>query len=256
MIAEMWDLTTAIVITIILAIIVAWAIKKYAKGWKASPALTFIGCAVVIGLVLGAAGYADFSGLIPETTETQIAQTVTPSGSTCAEFKITPSVSSSEAVLNSDETTFTVAARANTTAHTITESDNTTWVNPVLQFVLKPDAGSVPAADADKLATIYFEVTNPEIATDDGTDTYKLFTKSSGKRQVIWAGDSTEYVDGSSTMLLTENLTLTLTLTCSQDSYSRMENTYDPVRVYVRLYNDCGWSETYFVDFMLIETWT
>jgi hypothetical protein len=250
----MLDLFTAIIMAIILAIIIAWGIKKYIKNWKVSPLLTFIIALVVACILMSAGGYADFSELWEGEGTT--AQVTTPTGSTCAEFKLTPSVSSSEAVLNSDETTFTVASRANTTAHTITESDNTTWVNPVLQFVLKPDAGSVPEADADKLATIYYEVTNPDITTTDGTDTYPLFTKSSGKRQLIWAGDSTEYVDGSSTMLLTENLTLTLTMTCSQDSYSRMENTYDPVRVYVRFYNDCGWSETYFVDFMLIETWT
>ena len=109
---------------------------------------------------------------------------------------------------------------------------------------------------ADDLATIYYEVTNPEVTTSDGTDTYKMFTKSSGNRQLIWTGDGTEYVDGSSTMLMTENVTLLLTLTYSQDSYSRIENTYDPVMTYIKFSNGCGWSQTYEVDSMLTVSYT
>jgi hypothetical protein len=213
-------------------------------------------------LALGGGGILIVAGLIGAgvmTWETESAGTasITPSGTTstgCATWDITPSVSSSEATLNGDETIFTVSARANTTAHTITESDNTTWVNPVLQFVCKPNP--LMTANADSLGTLHYEVVNPEVTTSDGTDTYKLFTTSSGNRQLIWAGDGTEYVSGSSTMLMTENVTLTLTMTCSQDSYSRMENTYDSTSVYIRFYNDCGWSETFTVNFMLQETWS
>lgn len=210
---------------------------------------------IIIGGLLALVGFfgTGFGTEFMDWTETGTPAQVT--GTTvCADFTITPSVAASEATLNSDETQFTVAARANTTAHTITESDNTTWVNPQFTFVVKP---TVPAGStADDLATIYYEVTNPEVTTSDGTDTYKLFTKSGGNRQLIWSGDTTEYVDGQSTMLMTENMTLTLTLTCSQDSYSRIENTYDPVTVYIKFSNGCGWSQTYQVDFMLIETYT
>jgi len=211
---------------------------------------------VLIGLVLILVGVfgTGFGAEFMEWTDVGTGTGQFASDSVCASFDLTPSVAASLATLNSDETKFTVAARGNQTAHTITESDNTTWVNPQLSFVVKP---IVPAgSDADDLATIFYEVTNPEVTTTDGTDTYKLFTKSSGNRQLIWSGDTTEYVDGQSTMLMTENLTLTLTLTCSQDSYSRMENTYDPVTVYVKFSNGCGWSQTYQVDFMLIEAWT
>jgi len=208
---------------------------------------------VIIGVALIAVGFfgTGFGAYISDWTADE-----TPSEgaiTTSASFDITPSVSSSEATLNSDEDTFVVAAYANTTAHTITESDNTTWVDPVLQFVCTP---ITPAgANADSLATIYYEVVNPEVTTTDGTDTYKLFTKSGGNRQLIWGGDGTHYVDATSTMLMTENVTLTLTMTCSQDSFSRMENTYDPVTVTIRFSNGAGWSETYAVEFMLVHTY-
>lgn len=232
------------------AVFIVSIFHKIKKMPKMSPVLAGL---IGVGLIgFGAIGVGYMDNPFEATPEAQIADTTDITD--CASFQITPSVSSSEATLNSDETQFTVGARANTTAHTITETDNTTWVNPVLQFVVKPQAYA--GADADNLATIYYEVVNPEITTTDGTDTYKLFTKSSGKRQLIWTGDSTEYVSGSSTMLLTENLTLTLTMTCSQDSFSRIENTYDPVTISVRFYNNCGWTQTYQVDLMLIETYT
>jgi hypothetical protein len=172
-------------------------------------------------------------------------------------WDVTPSVALSEGTLNSAETKFTIGAIANTTAHTITETDNTTWVNPKLQFVCTPEIPDGFTPTADDLATLYYEVTNPEITTDDGTDTYKLFTKSGGNRQLIWTGDGTHYVSSHSTLLYTGNVTLSLTLTCNQDSFSRMENTYDPVTVYIKFYNkDSSWSKTYEADFMLISTYT
>lgn len=169
----------------------------------------------------------------------------------CVTFDITPSVSASGATLGSSETQFTVPAMANTTSHVVYETDNTTWVNPAFSFLVRP---IVPAGmTADDLGTIYYEVTNPELTTDDGTDTYKLFTKSSGNRQLIWTGDGTQYVEGTSTMLMTENVTLLLTMTCSSDSFSRVENTFDPITAYIKFSNGCGWSQTYMVDFELIS---
>ena len=208
---------------------------------------------IIIGGTLIAVGFfgTGFGALITDVTEP--AADTPAAVVACAAFDITPSVTTSEATLNSDLDTFVVAAYANTTAHTITESDNTTWVNPSFTFVCTP---ITPAgATADDLATIYYEVVNPEVTSTDGTDTYKLFTKSGGNRQLIWTGDGTHYVDHSSTMLMTENQSLVLTLTCSQDSFSRMENTYDPVTVTIRFSNGCGWSETYACEFMLVHTY-
>ena len=221
-------------------------------GWKKlggiqiPKGIAVIGCVAL--LAVGFYGYEniDISGTPAAVTD------IDPNA--CVEFEITPSVAASEAVLSSDETTFTVAAYANTTAHTITESDNTTWVNPQLQFVCSPIITSSAATDI--AYPLFYEVINPEVTTDDGTDTYKLFTKSDGNRQLIWTGDGTKYVDSSVALTVTQNVTLTLTMTCSQDSYSRMENTYDPVKVMIRFYNVCGWSETYTVGLELVHTYT
>jgi len=233
-------------------IVIAVGFKKI-KGVKAplSPMWSvIIGGALILG---GLYGTANLSDLWTTDDTTTPVSTIVDTGD-CCEFDITPSVSSSEATLNSDETKFTVSAYANTTAHTITENDNTTWVNPVLQFVIKPEIST--STDTTTAYPIYYEVTNPELTSSDGTDTYKMFTKSGGNRQLIWSGDGTSYVDGTSALVVTDNLTLTLTMTCSQDSFSRMENTYDPVTCYIRFYNTCGWSETYEVDFMLVHTYT
>jgi hypothetical protein len=223
-------------------------------GWKKllgikikSKAVALVGGFIVIGL--GFYGIQNLEDLVDFEEEVPAGQVIE-----CATFEITPTATTN-INLNSAKDTFTVTACANTTAHTLKQGDNSTaWASPVATFRVEPDA--YVGADADDLAKVKYEVFDSEIAVDTTTATYKLFTKSGGHRQVIWGGSGTEYVDGSHTMLMTSSVNLTLTLTVNQDSMSRMENVLDTQTVYVRFYTDCGWTETFAVDFMLLSQCT
>jgi hypothetical protein len=188
--------------------------------------------------------------------ENPFAEVETPTASVieCPTFDITPSAGTIS-VLNSAKDGYTIPARANQTGHTLIQEDNSTaWANPTCTFQISPDP--FLGADNDDLGTVYYEVYDAEIAVDTSTDSYKLFSKSGGNRQVVWTGSGTEYVEGSHTMGMTSTVNLTLTLTVIQDSMSRIENTFDPVSVYVKFYNGCGWSEQYKLDFVLVDLWT
>jgi hypothetical protein len=172
----------------------------------------------------------------------------------CCTFDITPT-GGTTAILNSAKDGFTVPCSANTSAHTIRQQDNSTaWTAPVMTFVVRPDCPI--GATADDLAKLYYEVYDSEVAVDTSTDSYKLFTKSGGNRQLVWTGDGTHYVEGVTTLAPTGNVTLTLTITVTQDSFSRIEDTYDPVSVVIKFSNGCGWTETFDVDFMVITQHT
>jgi hypothetical protein len=226
--------------------------KKQSKNILKKAVFVLIIATMITG-VTGLSGCTELNKYFQPTTSQVTTPTTISTTTGCATFQITPSVTASEGKLSSDETTITVAAIANTTAHTITENDNTTWVNPVITFVIKPAV--IGNTETNVAYTLNYEVVTPDITTTDGTDTYPLFTKTSGKRQCIWTGDGTQYVSGHTSLTITQNATLTLTLTCSQDSYSRIEKTYDPIRVPIRFWNDCGWSQTYYAEFMLIEAY-
>lgn len=219
---------------------------KFKKIPKMNPVISAVGGVIIVVIGIVGAGYIPNPWVAEEAPVGAIVEGAT--------FDITPDTSA-VAVLNSAKDGYTVPGRANTTAHTLIQEDNSTaWTAPVITFLIVPDP--FPGADADDLAVVYYDVYDSEIAVDTSTDSYKLFTKSGGNRQLIWTGDGTKYVDGSSTMLMTGNVTLTLTMTVTQDSMSRIENTYDPVRVYVRFSNGYGWTETFTVDFLLVGTFT
>lgn len=224
------------------------ALKKVKHAKKMNPFLAG-GLAIVFFVAaLACAGYVtlpDFGG----GTSGQVA-----TGTVCAEFDITPAAGN-VAVLNSGKDGFNVPARADQLNHTIIQEDNATaWLAPTFTFTIDPIPFS--GADADDLATIYYEVYDPEVTIDTSSDTYKLFTKSGGHRQILWMeGGNVEYVDGSFTMLMTGNLTITLSMTVTQDSFSRMESAFDATTVYVKFSNGCGWSEIYPVDFFLVDLW-
>lgn len=221
-------------------------IKKYKAG------------AVIIGIIFLVAGLYGTSNIsIPEWGGGEGA-TITPTTTTCATFEITPS-GTTVAVLNAEKTGFMCAGYANTTAHTLVQSDNSTaWASPVCTFgiVPVPPTGSF---DVDTGCTIYYSVSPADISIDTSTGgTYKLFTQSGGNRQLIWTdGSKTNYVSGNKALLLTNDTTsITLTFTVNQDSMSRIEDTYSPITVYVTFSNGCGWNEVYKVDFMLLGTYT
>jgi hypothetical protein len=225
---------------------------KFKKIPKMNPVIAVAGGAILILIGAVAGGYIPnpFAG---DETTTEPAQ-VAPDTVDCPTFDITPA-SGTISILNSAKDAFSVPAYANTTGHTLIQTDNSTsWANPTCSFYVQPDP--FLGADNTDLGTIYYEVYDEEISVDTSTDSYKLFTKTGGNRQVIWTGSGTEYVEGSHTMTMTENVTLTLTFTVTQDSMSRIEDTYDPLTVYVKFSNGCGdWSEIYAVDFFLAHSW-
>ncbi len=204
-------------------------------------ARTYLACAVV-GIIL----LTGLSGCIE--------QQITKEEKQYATFDITPT-GSTTCLLNSAKNGFKVPAYANKTAHTLIQTDNTTaWTNPVATFEIEPVM--FEGATNEDLAFLEYSVYDPDIAIDTATDSYKLFTKSGGNRQILWndSGD-VDYVSGSKNLGMTDNVTLVLTLTVNQDSMSRIEDTYDAVTVRVTFSNGQGWSKTYDVDFMLTHYW-
>jgi hypothetical protein len=196
---------------------------------------------LVIG-VLSMSGCIEFGGTTSPPTTT----------SDCCEFSISPAVSASNGVLSADKTKVTVPFRSNTTAHTVTEGDNSTWVDPILTFTIKPECPS--SATKSTLANINYEVINEDGTVNSDTGTHYMITKTSNVWQCIWTGDGTQYVDGYSSMDPTENLTMTLTLDIDQTGLSYTQNTYDGQELNIRFYNDC-WSESFTVEFSLIEAY-
>jgi len=173
-----------------------------------------------------------------------------PSGGTvikCAEFSITPSVTASNGALNNAKDLITIPFLANTTGHTVDEGDNTTWVNPVISFVISPSAFA--GAKASDLAILHYEVINPSQTVDSSSGTYYIVTKSSNEWQCTWAGDGTHYVSGTSNLLYTANKTLTLTIDVDETGLSYTQSTYNAQTLTIRFSNDCGWSQTIDVKF-------
>jgi hypothetical protein len=178
-------------------------------------------------------------------------------------FDITPSAVTTagtyceDTTLNTAKTVFTVPAWGNTSSDTIIHRDNSTaWQDPRLQFQVVP----VPyaGADADDLATIYFEVDNYDVIVDvaDATNE-RLITKTSGEYQVIWTeGSNTWYVDGSKTMLLTGNVTLYVDFDVNQAGFANIPEN-DSVDLTVTFHNgDWSWSKSYTVTFMIQYAWS
>jgi len=159
-------------------------------------------------------------------------------------FTITPTVSAGNGVLSDDKSQITIPFYANTTSHTIKTGTNTTWVNPVISFVIKPVAFS--GATTIDLGIIHYEIVNPNQMTDD---THYIITKTSGNRQAIWTGDGTQYVHGDSQISLTGNKTLVLTLTCDQTGLSYTPTVYSQQILTVRFYNDATWSYPITISF-------
>jgi hypothetical protein len=241
----------------------------YKKGLKKLGPLNNPVWAFVVGIVLVGAGamYGGWDYISDFIEDEAPTGGITPgpsSGYQYATWDITPSAIITggynvDATLNSAKTVFTVPAMANLTgaSEVLVELDNTTWENPRMQFVLKPLPWA--GADADDLATIYFEVNNPDLTIETSTTgNYYLLTKTGGNRQAIWTVSGlTSYVEGSHTVLLTGNATITLDLTVNQDSAGRIENTYDPITLSITFHNgDWSWSKSYNIDFMLTNTWS
>lgn len=180
---------------------------------------------------------------------------VTPTGGAviqCATFAITPSVTASNGVLDTGKTTITIPFYANTTSHTIDEGDNTTWVEPILRFVISPVAFA--GANLLDMGVCHYEVMNPSQTVDSASSTYYILTKSSNEWQATWTGDGTNYVSGTTQMAFTANKTLTLTFNVDDTGMSYTQSTYDPQTLIIRFYNDCGWSYTVDVDFICTKT--
>jgi len=242
----------AVIIGVVILLVALFAKDKLSGTMLANPWLAIIVAVSLIligGMPLG--GFEEVQGWM-ETDTAQIDDDTSDTGYQYADFDIDVSVEASEGTLSSDETTITVPAVADQTAYSILQTDNSTgFVDPDLKFTINPDTWA--GATNDDLATIYYEVRNADVTVDASDDTYYLFTKSGGNRQCIWDDGSTSYVSGSSTYTLTETGTIYLNSTVDEASFAHMENTFDPVTVYIDFYNgDHSFSKTYQVRFELI----
>lgn len=160
-------------------------------------------------------------------------------------------------VLSSGDDGFTAPYIANTTQHDIYKEDNTSWMDPRIEFSITP----IPFAGAtqDDLATVYFEFLEPEAEVDAASSgPYYLFVKTSGKRQIEWRTANAAigeiiYVSGSDTMLMTGNQTMQLVLETDEGSLSRAQTEYDAITSHVKFTNGAGWSETFWIDWIPIK---
>ena len=220
--------------------------KKF-KGVKMPSPLVAL---VVGGIIIlcGAIGYETIGGAF-QTASVAPAPTGTPVA--CPEFQITPTASTGNGVVNSAEDEINIPYLANTSAHSIDEGDNTTWVNSAVSFLISP-TNIEQGADNTATATVYYEVMNPGQTVDSSSGTYYMVTKTSGRWNNIFTGSGTEYNTGSHTMTITSNVTVVLTVTTDTTGMSYVSNTYSPQTLTVRFYNGCGWQETF--DFNYICT--
>jgi len=232
------------------AAVIVITFKKIKGAPKPSPIAGIIMAVILAGAALY--GTSNIIGAFSGDETPPPGQTIDTSG--CTEFTITPSVSAGLGTLNTDKDTVTIPFYVNQTAHGIYEGDNTTWVDTAVQFVIKPEAPD--NFDADEGITIQYEVTNPDQTVDSSSGTYYMVSKSGGYWQCIWTGDGTEYESGSSNMLYTENETITLTIDSDQTGMSYTQSEYDPQRLIVKFYNNCGYSETFYLEFLATNIWT
>jgi len=244
------------IILVLLGIALALAglgvIKKFKlKNYKIA--------AILVGIILVGIGWFGSANIADQFSVStgQISTTPVITDNIAATFLITPGATTN-CVLNAEKSGFMVAATANTTAHTLKRSDNSTsWAAPVVTFGIVPIPPS-GTFDSTTGCTIYYSVSPADISVDISSGgNYKMFTLSGGNRQLIWAdGSALTYVTGSKSILLTNASTsFTLTFTVNQDSMSRIENTYSPLSVYVTFSNGAGWSQVYKVDFMLLNSY-
>jgi hypothetical protein len=219
--------------------------------------------ALIIGIVLAGGAYYFGAG---EALDEWLnpAQLSLPSGDDeveayqYASFTITPTAQGNSGfTINSDKTQFSLPIWANTSSNIIYESDNTTWVDPDMKFVVKPLAWT--GATADDLAIVYFEFNDPNLAFTVGSTSYYAITKTGGNRNIAWQVDDgtqalgVEYVEGSHSMLLTSPCTVYCNLTCSND-LSRIENLYDPLTTSVTFFNaDRSWTQSYYIDMFIMH---
>lgn len=170
----------------------------------------------------------------------------------CATFSITPSVEAGNGQLNSDQDTVTVGFYANTTAHTIAENDNTTWVDTNVSFTIRPLPFS--GATNDDIAVLYYTVTNPDQTVETANDTRYMVTKSGGNRQLVWTRAGTDYVSGNVVLGMTATETLYLTIDTAQTDMSYIENELDPQELRIEFSNGCGWTQPFSVKFVCLNS--
>lgn len=253
---ENTELIMLILFVLGLALVFAALARKQAGPLKGlNPVL-----AGVIGVVLIIPGF--FYGVMPylpeEEVEGETVIVIDDSAPTAfPTFAIQAAVSNTTqpAQLGSGEDGFTIPFVANTTQHDIAKEDDTNWMDPEIEFAITP----IPfaGANADDLATIYYEVLQPDYDIDAASaGPYYLFVKTGGKRQLKWhvAGvGETEFVSGSQTMLMTDNVTMQLYIEADEGSLSRMQTEFDAITTNIKFSNGAGWSESYWLDWIPVD---
>ena len=173
--------------------------------------------------------------------------TPTPTTVNVPTFIITPSITAGDGVLSDDKTQVTIPFYANTTSHTIKTGTNSTWVNPVISFAVKP-FGGLGSTTID-LGTLHYQIENPSQTVGSSGNHYML-NKSGGNWRAIWTGDGApQYVSGDSQIPLSENRTIVLTLDIDKTGMSYVSSTFIPNILTVRFTNGNGWSFSMTISF-------
>jgi len=212
-----------LIIAAIALVLIVLLSKKTLKGTFLSNPVMALGVAVVLaclGWYVG--GVTEIQNYITPAAEYVPYVPTTPAtGYGEATFTVTATVpagmNNPGLTIASGSTEFAlpfVARQAVTGVDRVNTSTNISWKQPWINFTITP----VPwtGATADDLATIYFEVSDPEatVVTDDGD--YHVFTLTSGERQIKWRQVGTEtiqYESGSVSTLITTTTRLQLNMT-------------------------------------------
>lgn len=171
--------------------------------------------------------------------------------------------------VSTDLHTYSYPFSSNTTSDNITvgyDADGV-WATGItghvnITFTIVPIAWA--GADNDDICTIYYEILDPDQAVDDGAGTASLylFDKDNGYRQILWYEYSEtgvavkDYISGSKSMILTDSCTLNVRLLTSHYSLAQLADELDTQTVSIVFSNGGGWSETFYVDWLLLHQLT
>lgn len=252
------DMFTIGWILVVVGIGLAIGLAATKKTFGVHPAILGV---VIAGLIIGpfAMGWATLPAGEGGQTDITIVEPTRDTVYPTFDIALAVANTTQPAVLNDGETGYTIPFIANSTQHDIYQSDNVTqWSDPFLQFNIQP----VPFAGAtqDDLATIYFEVLDPDEEVDAASSgPYYLFVKSQAKRQLEWrvAGSATfDWIDGSYTMLMTDNVSLQLYIEADEGSLSRTQTAFSPITTQIKFTNGGTWSQMVEVDWIMLSTGT
>lgn len=133
-------------------------------------------------------------------------------------LKITPSAYAGNLTYNDVTEEFTIAIKTNTTGHTITQPDDTTWVNPQANFTIRVLPPSGELYDNALVATIECDSTITEFTS--GSTQYDVIAAVSGSTEsnlLFSDGTNTDYEEFTTTCVMGSTVTITVVPTLSNE---------------------------------------